>query len=315
MKKNELKPIFNMSYASLMQLGDKTVQLIERDETELENYGVNDALKKEIMLKTEALKEMSSDEELLSEVSLQTSFKNKHAENIRNAIRMIAVRAKNIFGEKSPQYKRFGIKDMDKMNDNDLYRCAKRVVRTAESYLTELSAKGLKQDEIDALTNMAQIFDDSIDTKEQAVRMRDIATEERIRLANELYKLITEVFDYGKTHWHTREESKYNDYVVYESSSSSSKPNISVAPLENYIYKDKEITEITVLKLQNTGKRDLFFYIANSDDASIPENVLLLPPKAKKTVTAESISNGTFGSLIIANQSESQGSFSIQLGK
>ena len=57
--------------------------------------------------------------------------------------------------------------------------------------------------------------------QEDAIRLRDNATEDRIELGNELYKKIVELFDFGKDYWITRDEAKYNDYIISDTPSGS----------------------------------------------------------------------------------------------
>ncbi len=216
MKKNEFKPDFHMPYSALMQLGDKAVLLAQRDSAALSLYGINEEYINLLKEKTRALKDMPTDEELLAPVSISTAEKNDTADAIRTAVRSIMIRAKIVYGYNSPEYNYFGVKGLDRMNDNALHRCAKSVARTAEENLTVLSEKGLTQEEITALKNRTQDFDHCIDTKDEAVRKRDMATAQRLMLGNELYKLITEVFDYGKDYWYSRDEAKYNDYIIYD---------------------------------------------------------------------------------------------------
>ena len=54
MKKNESKPHFKMSYAALMQLGDKAEMLIDRDAAVLATFGVNNGTKSQIVEKTQS---------------------------------------------------------------------------------------------------------------------------------------------------------------------------------------------------------------------------------------------------------------------
>ena len=63
MKKNELKPDFNMSYSDLMQLGDQAVILAERDATELAVYALTPEKISILQQKTQALKDIPTDEE------------------------------------------------------------------------------------------------------------------------------------------------------------------------------------------------------------------------------------------------------------
>lgn len=309
MKKNELKPNFKMSYSALMQLGDKAVMLINRDAAELETYGVNEALKNLIQQKTQELKDIPTDEELLADVSFNTEEKNKHADAIRNSIRTIMVRAKNVFGDQSSQYKHFGVKSLERMTDDDLYRCSKRVSRTATMYLSELSAKGLTEGEITNLSSITQTLDDKIDAKDDAVRNRDIATESRVDLSNELYKLISELFDYGKDYWSTRKESKYNDYIVYDHPSNGKKADNIAPAMETTIASDENITAETVFEIENTGKVSIIFYVSESSEAEIPENALSLAPKESQIIKADKISDGTYGLLLVLNASNADGTF------
>ena len=307
MKKNELKTIFKMAYSALMQLGDKAVMLISRDATELASYGVDEPMKNNVIDKTLLLKEMPTDEELLAEVSVKTEEKNELSDAIRNAIRTITIRAKNVYGDKSAKYKRFGIKDIDKMTDDELYRCAKRVSRTATGYLPELAPKGLTEAEITELTNKAESFDDIIDAKDEAVRIRDIATEERVGLSNELYKLISEVFDYGKNYWYTREEAKYNDYIIYDTPNGTTKPTIKVAAGTIVTLIEEGVEILTVFEIENTGNAQISFYVADNADAQMPDNAETLEPKETRILKAENISDGTYGKLIAANKSDTDG--------
>jgi len=307
MKKSETKPIFSMSYSSLMQLGDKSIMLIERDAAELAVYAVNDAVKTNIAEKTQALKDLPTDEELLAAVSLNTEEKNKCAEDTRTAIRSITVRAKNLWGENSAKYKQFGVKGLDKMTDEDLFRCAKRVIRTASDYLSELSAKGLSQEEITQLNDVLLTFDDKIDTKNEAVRERDIAAEQRAELGNELYKLITEVFDYGKDYFYSRDEAKYNDYIIYDHAGGGKKPEIKIPAGSRASLFEDPIDEEAVFEIENTGPVPLILFTANNADADIPDNAETLEMNQSQIIKSKDISNGTFGLLIAVNETETEG--------
>ena len=216
MQMNEYRPDFHMPYSALMQLGDTAVLLAQRDTAELSFYGINEEYINLLKQKTSALKNMPTDEELLAGVSIGTAKKNDTADAIRTAVRSIMIRAKIVYGYNSAAYNNFGVKGLDRMNDNELLRCAKRVARIAEENLTALSEKGLTQEEITALYNRTQDYDYTIDAKDIAVSRRDRASAQRITIANELYELIKEVFDYGKDYWYSRQEAKYNDYIIYE---------------------------------------------------------------------------------------------------
>ncbi len=215
MRKSEVKPVFNMSYGALMQLGDLAVALITRDAAELATYGIDAATKTFISTTTEALKDFPSDEEYEGHAMVTTETKNKTADDLKVVVRSIMVRAKNGFGENSGKYRRFGTIGMNEMNDNDLLKLGKRVVRVATIMQPALADKGLTVAIIADLNVIVTQFDTSIGAQDDAIREREIATEDRIELGNLLYKKIVEVFDSAKDYWVTREEAKYNDYIIY----------------------------------------------------------------------------------------------------
>ena len=211
-----------MSYGALMQLGDSAVSLITRDAAELATYGIDAATKTFISTNTEALKDFPSDVEYEGRAMTATEIKNKTADDLKVAVRSIMVRAKNGFGENSGKYRRFGTIAMNEMNDNDLLKLGKRVVRVATLSQPALADKGLTVAIIADLNIIVTQFDTSIGAQDDAIRERDIATEDRIELGNLLYKKIVEVFDCAKDYWVTREEAKYNDYIIYNVSDGNS---------------------------------------------------------------------------------------------
>lgn len=223
-KKKEVVRDYTFSDADLAQLGDKSVELITRDLVELDTYGINNDDKNWIADTTEEFKNFPTDVELEGEVSEKTEVKDEAADVVKVDVRSIMVRVSNAFGVKSAKYRKFGSKGMDELDDNDLHRLGNRVVRVATGYLAELEEEGLTQGIIDALNDKNVVFDDTIDAKDEAVRARDISTEDRIELGNSLYNKIVKVFNAGKNYWVNKDEAKYNDYVLYESGSSGEEP-------------------------------------------------------------------------------------------
>lgn len=215
MKKDEPKKDFNFSYAALEQLGDKADDLMERDAAELLEYEVDAQYRTDLANRTEALKNYPTDEELQGVASEATEAKDAAADALKVGIRGIMVRVKQVFKVGSAKYKRFGTAGLDKLTDNNLVRCGRRVSRMATQYITELTPKGVNAAKIAALDVLVVALDDAIDAQDVAIRARNVGTQERADIGNELYANIVELFDFGKDHWYTRSEAKYNDYIIY----------------------------------------------------------------------------------------------------
>ncbi|MBI1289027.1 MAG: hypothetical protein GC178_15775 [Flavobacteriales bacterium] len=215
MKKEEPKKDFNFSYAALEQLGDKADDLMERDAAELLEYGVDATYRSDLAAKTEAMKNYPTDEELQGVASEATENKDAAADALKVGVRGMMVRVKQVFKVGSAKYKRFGTGGLDKLVDNELVRCGRRVSRMATQYLTELAPKGVDADMIAALDQLVVALDDAIDAQDAAIRARNVGTQERATIGNDLYANIVELFDFGKDHWYTLNEAKYNDYIIY----------------------------------------------------------------------------------------------------
>jgi hypothetical protein len=206
-----------MSFGHLEQLGDKCVLLMNRDATQLLSFGVDAAMVTLVKNLTQDLKNCPTDEELKAVVGIAVRKRDEKGDEVKVGVREIMSRAKNRYGEFTPEYRAFGTKGMDDLDHSDFCRCAHRVVRWSGSapVLSDLAQKGLTQDMVDDLKTKTDEFDVLIDNKIDADITRDGATSQRVAKGNKLYAAITEVFDYGKTYWASRDETMYNDYVIY----------------------------------------------------------------------------------------------------
>jgi hypothetical protein len=217
MRKTIIHPTFRMSFGKLEQLGDKCEILMNRDAVQLLPFGVDAAKITLVKSLTQGLKDCPTDEELKAAVGKAVELRDKKGEEVKVAVREIMVRAKSGYGEFTSDYRAFGTKGMDDLGDSDFCRCARRVVRVAGSaqVLSDLASKGLTLAMVDDLKDKTDEYDALIDRKIDADFARDGATSQRVAKGNSLYAAITEVFDFGKTYWASRDEAMYNDYVIY----------------------------------------------------------------------------------------------------
>jgi len=320
MRKSEVIPLFQMAYGDLAQLGDKGVDLIERDAAVLLPYGVDDNYKTELEGLTEQLKEFPTDEELQGNVTDLTETKDASADTVKVDIRSVMVRVKNRFGEKTGKYRMFGTAGMDEMTDSNLHKCGKRVVRMATKFLTQLASKGLTQGMIDDLALKVSTFDDDIDAQDDAIRARDNSTEDRLELGNELYNKIVELFDFGKDYWITRSESNYNDYVIYDTPAAGSntviKGNVDANKIFNAINSTNPKWVVGVsFKIKNTTPisvtNGMYFYTAaNAGDGYTGQGSYIMPGQ-EETHTLTAADFKAF--MNIQNPGPDAGSFEITI--
>ena len=204
------------SQGKLMHLGDTAISLAGQDQAQLASYGVDAVFIAALENKTLQLKDFSTDEELEGLAMADNETKIVLADTVRVGIRTMMVKVKQVFAPESGTYIRFGTQGMNEMDDLKLIKCGFRVVRMSTLFLAELSAKGVTQAMIDALETDVKNYDKAYDDQQDAKLLRKSITHERLLLANSLYALITELFDYGKDYWSTRNAGRYKAYIIYD---------------------------------------------------------------------------------------------------
>lgn len=224
MPKPSATPDFLFSLDALIQISGQKRNFIQRDAVAFADFGVNQLSITSLQNKIDALANYPTDDELTGDQVTATQEKDALAEQVRNAIRLIMTRVINQFGEDSGKYRKFGTKGLVQMTDFALSKCARTVERSATSLLAELADTGLTANQITALDTLRHTFDLAIEKQEDTISDRDIASEERISLANSLYADLVKLCNTGKSIWATTNEAKYNDYVLYNTPGSSPEP-------------------------------------------------------------------------------------------
>jgi len=131
-------------------------------------------------------------------------------------------RAKLSLGAKSVDFSLFRFNRMKDQSDNELVQQALHVTQVAETRLEVLSTRMVTQASLDIILDERQKLDVAIDEQATAVTERRQKKVERTRLANELYKIISELSEVGKLIWKGKNEACYTDYVIYGSAKSIS---------------------------------------------------------------------------------------------
>lgn len=91
----------------------------------------------------------------------------------------------------------------------------KRVVRVATNFLDALTTRGLTPIMLTAITNLSNDFENAIIDMKIEMGVRDILQEERVETANAIYNTLVSFTNTGQSIWTTSNVAKYNDYVIY----------------------------------------------------------------------------------------------------
>ncbi len=106
-----------------------------------------------------------------------------------------------------------GVSDLD---GGKLSYVARRVHRVAETMLPQLESEGLTPELLTELNSRLTTYEQALSKQEDAIADRDIATENRVEKANEIYALLVKYCNTGKQIWEDTNQAKYNDYIIYD---------------------------------------------------------------------------------------------------
>jgi len=219
MKKPIVTRNYNFPDAVLKQKADAFVYLMERDQEEFVERGLDSDAKDAFANAIHIVSKQSSDETLEASKMIFTENKNAARSTLEKSMRTIFNMADNKFGVKSAQYRAFGKANISKQSDAEIVRTCKVMLLAARENLAELASEGLTQNKIDLLSNQRIALDDAIDKVAKGVYIRDVATENRVEKLNALYALVIKYAGIGQDIFYEINEAKYNDYVIYNTSS------------------------------------------------------------------------------------------------
>ncbi len=230
----ERKTSFNMTYAELAVLGHQICDTVTRDITEFEKFGITNSKVTAFQSQVTALDNTPRDEEFQALVMEATNVKNQLADQTKTLIRKALVFIKDVYPVNSAIFKALDTARLAKKSNNELNRIIYGIVRISrlqeENFLPELQ---VVVNELETVNN--QLLE-KLKAQHSAIQDRDIATLERIKLANSLYSQLSSFNYVGQTIWAEVHEAKYNDYVI----SGSSKKKSS-SPPENSEQEDDEL--------------------------------------------------------------------------
>ena len=219
MKKKPTKQQFRISLSVFYTFVMTKIGFMLRDLEQFIGYGITEEKLNDLKAKAKAFSDIPTDQELLGIQITATQAKDAAGTELRDAISDTMVRVANKFGTHSGTFRKFGISGVSELDGGQLSYAGKRVHRVAGSLLTALESEGLTPEALDEFGQLVEQFEEALFTKEDAIADRDIATEDRVTKANEVYKLLSKYCDTGKRIWESENEAKFNDYVIYNTPS------------------------------------------------------------------------------------------------
>jgi hypothetical protein len=213
---------YTISDGELALFANTLASVMTRDLSELTTYSITNLVIDAFQDIIDEFQALPNDELLRADLSYAVEQRETSRNAVLNMMRSISFRAKAVFGENSAKYRAMSPGNLSQMPDFNLLPAAKQVHTAASSSVAQLTPEGVT-------TLYLTDFDDAIEAYENAINevndrkvARDTGTEAKISKGNELYALVVKYCDYGKLAWDGVSPAKYNDYVIYTSTSPGS---------------------------------------------------------------------------------------------
>lgn len=211
--------LYNFSDAKLIDVGNEKVAFMRRDQDALQSFGLDEVKFSELKTKITDFSNLITDIETSNEQVQITEQKDAKAEQLRVAIRSVMTRAAQKYGNTSARYANYGTDLLSKQSDAELIVTAKRVVRVGSTNLNDLADEGLTSLHLDTITQITDEFDTLLINQKLKIGERDIKQEDRVEDGNAIYSLLVKYTQTGQDVWETNDLAKYNDYIIYNTSS------------------------------------------------------------------------------------------------
>lgn len=233
MKKKIAKLVFRIRLTIFETWARGKLVFMRRDIVEFIEFGVTEAKLTDLENLISEFSEILTDDELLGTQIIATEKKDNLAKKLKSDIGSIMTRVENHFGVHSAIYRHFGISSISTLEGGEVSTAADKVCRVAKIYLAQLAEEGLTQAIITDLKTQSETYKTALDEQEDAIAARDVATDNRIEKANEIYRLVVKYCQTGKRIWENKNEAKYNDYVIYDTPSGGDEGGGEQPPASN----------------------------------------------------------------------------------
>lgn len=210
---------YNMPDADLCMFTSNLCITMTRDLADLADFGITALKITALKALGDAFEVLPTDEVLLAYVIAATEAKTAKAELVKEAIRNMVTRCQIKWGVDSWQEKSLGVKGMNNYTDDSLLIAGRRVHTQMTTFLTDLADTGLTQEMLDDMDDLNEELEVAKNSQYTKVSVRENETEDRINKGNEIYSLVSMYCEIGKRVYAKSDPAKYNDYLIYTSTS------------------------------------------------------------------------------------------------
>ncbi len=207
---------FKMTIGELC-LYTNTLSSVIRSEIALfGEFGITEQKITDLETMNDAVQNMDLDQLLLSDIGVSVEVRDASREVISGYLKAIEIKAEMVFGVETAKFNSLNCENISQFKHHELLMKAKLVLASAEKYKTELAPVGLTTEYLEQFETELDNYETAINDVEMKRMARENATEERVKAANKLYKLVTNYCKIGKNIFVNVSPAKYNQFVIYQ---------------------------------------------------------------------------------------------------
>jgi len=205
---------FNISYSELYQLGVHTGSLMQRDLSELSKYGISQSTVNELKAQVDNFAMVEPDESYEQDQMLATKARNELSEQVKTAIRDVMTSVDVAYSNNDIIYISSRNSNLSNISHNEVVMRGRVMVKLLQKNYEVLQSYGITEEVINNLQELSDQLSLSIDNQEITICEREVATNNRYKVANSLFETVSKYSRIGKRVWAERNEAKANDYVI-----------------------------------------------------------------------------------------------------
>ena len=206
---------YNMSDADLSRHCSLIRMFVLRDILDFMNRGVNDDSLEAFHQQRSDWDDFDQDVTMVGTIMEATENKDASEEKLRLALRTYRTMVHNKWGINHRNYRVYKFERLHHTTDDILHRLARTVRLVAPRHLADLATEGLTQDMLDNIEQLDIQFELDMDLQQNAQTEREIQTQQRIEMGNNLYKEMMRLSNIGKDLYATTNSARYRDYIIY----------------------------------------------------------------------------------------------------
>lgn len=223
--------VFSMSAEQMIAKARSVKSAMERDLTELSVYGVTAPEIAAFNTQIDAADALPNDDILQWHWTEAIAAREAKEAQIRTVLEGMVARVENKYGAQTSLVKVMRCNDLSRKNAEALKESCQNAIAVLTERLAELASEGLTQAMIDNIETLRDELIALMDDVTDKARVRTEGTVNRIDALNALYNKMVGFCKYGKLIWEKVNESKYEDYVIYDEGNAPQTPPAAVENL------------------------------------------------------------------------------------